>query len=96
MESLQCSECSFCFSIYLVLSSNAILSHQHFHDLVVVIVCLFIIFGCGLHKDDYEQAQHGKRKSGGRNDIESVRRFRTPEELGLRGSGRVVGVGKSD
>ncbi|KAF7674625.1 hypothetical protein GT037_007385 [Alternaria burnsii] len=61
-----------------------------------VIVCLFIIFGCGLHKDDYEQAQHGKRKSGGRNDIESVRRFRTPEELGLRGSGRVVGVGKSD
>ncbi|KAG9194283.1 hypothetical protein G6011_04318 [Alternaria panax] len=68
-----------------------------------VIVCLFIIFGCGWHKDDYEQAQHGKRKSGGgggggggRNDIEAVRRFMTPEELGLRGSGRVVGVGKSD
>jgi hypothetical protein len=67
-----------------------------------VVVCLFIIFGCGWHKDDYEQAQHGKRKSGsgkgswGGNDIESVRRFMAPEELGIRGSGKVVGIGKSD
>jgi hypothetical protein len=67
-----------------------------------VVVCLFIIFGCGWHKDDYERAQHGKRKSSsgkgtwGGHDIEAVRRFKTPEELGLRGSGRVVGVGKSD
>jgi hypothetical protein len=65
-----------------------------------VLVCMFCIFGCGWHEDDYERAQHGKRSSGkgawGGNDIEAVRRFMTPEELGLRGSGRVVGVGKSD
>jgi hypothetical protein len=67
-----------------------------------VVVCMFCIFGCGWYKDDYERAQHGKRKGGsgkgtwGGNDIESVRKFMTPEELGLRDSGRVVGVGKSD
>jgi hypothetical protein len=67
-----------------------------------VVVCLFVILACGWHKDDYEQAQSGKRRSsgkgsgGGWGDVEAARRFRSPEELGLRGSGRVVGVGKSD
>lgn len=67
-----------------------------------VILCVFCIFGCGWQNDDYERAQHGKRSSGkrsgtwGGNDVEKARRFRTPEELGLRSSGKVVGVGKSD
>jgi hypothetical protein len=67
-----------------------------------VVVCLFVIFGCGWHKDDYVQAQQGKRRSsgkgsgGGWGDVEAARRFRSPEELGLRGSGKVVGVGKRD
>jgi hypothetical protein len=65
-----------------------------------VVVCLFVIFACGWRKDDYEKAQSGKRRSSGKGsswgDVEAARRFRSPEELGLRGSGRVVGVGKSD
>lgn len=69
-----------------------------------VVVCLFVIFGCGWCSDnDYEIAQHGKRKSSssakgvwGGKDVEAARRFMSPEELGLRGSGKVVGVGKSD
>jgi hypothetical protein len=71
-----------------------------------IVVCLFCIFGFGWHKDDYAEAQHGKRRSSGRsgsgkgawggNDVEAARRFKSPEELGLRGSGRVVRVGKSD
>ena len=54
---------------------------------------------CGwCNENDYEIAQHGKKSkhsTGGR-DIEAARRFLSPEELGLRGSGKVVGVGKSD
>ncbi|KAF1939711.1 hypothetical protein EJ02DRAFT_513657 [Clathrospora elynae] len=69
-----------------------------------VVVCMFVIFSCGWHKDEYEQAQGKKKKSGSTkgsgnwsgNDIEMARKFRSPEELGLRGGGRVVGVGKSD
>ncbi|EUC51145.1 hypothetical protein COCMIDRAFT_31701 [Bipolaris oryzae ATCC 44560] len=67
-----------------------------------VLVCLFVIFGCGWwNENDYEIAQHGKKNkssgSGGRaKDVEAARRFLSPEELGLRGSGRVIGVGKSD
>ena len=64
-----------------------------------VVICLFCIFGCGLGKDEYESAQHGKRRGGARgakSDVERGKgRFLSAEELGLRG-GRVVGVGKSD
>ncbi|KNG45446.1 hypothetical protein TW65_07696 [Stemphylium lycopersici] len=69
-----------------------------------VLVCLFVIFGCGWwNEDDYEIAQHGKKNKNsstsgakgvwGGKDIEAARRFMSPEELGVRGSGRVVGVG---
>lgn len=68
-----------------------------------VVICLFCIFGFGWHKDEYERAQHGKRRSSGRgsgswgtNDVEKARRFKSAEELGLRSGGKVVGVGKSD
>lgn len=66
-----------------------------------IVVCLFVIFGCGwCNENDYEIAQHGKKSkhsTGGRGrDVEAARRFLSPEELGLRGSGKVVGVGKSD
>ena len=67
-----------------------------------VVVCLFCIFACGWHDDDYEKAQYRKKKTGGSKgawagrDVETARRFMSPEELGLRGSGTVVGVGKSD
>ncbi|KAF2126833.1 hypothetical protein P153DRAFT_433340 [Dothidotthia symphoricarpi CBS 119687] len=61
-----------------------------------VVICLFCIFGWGFWKDEYEQAQHGKRRGGSGNDVEKARRFRSAEELGLRGGGNVVGVGKSD
>lgn len=60
------------------------------------LICLFCIFGWGFWKGEYEQAQHGKRRSGGVNDIEQAKRFKSAEELGLRNGGRVVGVGKSD
>jgi hypothetical protein len=65
-----------------------------------VIVCLVIIFACDCCTDEYEQAQHGKargekkrQKSG---DVEMGRRFKSAEELGLLGKGRVVGIGKRD
>jgi hypothetical protein len=65
-----------------------------------VILCLFCIFGCGLGRDEYESAQHGKKRSSGkgmRNDMERGKgRFLSAEELGLRSGGRVVGVGKAD
>jgi hypothetical protein len=64
-----------------------------------VLLCLFCIFGCGLGQDEYESAQHGKRRSSGkgsRNDVERGKgKFLSAEELGIRG-GRVVGVGKAD
>lgn len=65
-----------------------------------VVVCIFCIFGCDFCSDEYEQAQHGKTRtektrtrSG---DLETGRRFKSPEELGLMSRGRVIGVGKSD
>lgn len=68
-----------------------------------VVVCLFCIFGCDWCSDDYEKAQHGKarkdkRRSSGRSgDLEMGKgRFKSAEELGLLGRGKVVGVGKSD
>ncbi|KAL6711425.1 hypothetical protein ACN47E_004359 [Coniothyrium glycines] len=68
-----------------------------------IVMIIFVIFACGWNKDDYRQAQHGKRKgvsrgSGtwGANDVEKARRFRSAEELGIRSGGTVVGVGKSD
>jgi len=65
-----------------------------------VLLCLFCIFGCGLGKDEYESAQHGKRRGGGKggwNDVERGKgRFLSAEELGLRVGGRIVGVGKAD
>ena len=69
---------------------------------VFVGVVVLVVLGCGWHKDDYERAQHGKRGGGrgsgpwGANDVEKARRFRSAEELGIRSSARVVGVGKSD
>jgi hypothetical protein len=73
---------------------------------VLVLVC---IFGWSFWEDDYEKAQHGKRRmsraavsgSGswkGR-DVELGQgkgRFLSAEELGIGGRGRVVGMGKSD
>ncbi|KAF2709927.1 hypothetical protein K504DRAFT_466382 [Pleomassaria siparia CBS 279.74] len=64
-----------------------------------VVVCLFIVFGWGLGQDDYEKAQVGKAKGSKRrqrSDVESAGRFKSPEELGLLGRARVVGIGKSD
>lgn len=71
-----------------------------------VVVCLICIFGWGFWEDDYERAQHGKhnrtrsRGSGSwKADVETGRakgRFKSAEELGLMGRGRVVGMGKSD
>ncbi|KAH8724059.1 hypothetical protein GQ44DRAFT_618875 [Phaeosphaeriaceae sp. PMI808] len=69
-----------------------------------VVVCLFIIFGCGFGGDEYEQAQHGKHRSSNKGsgnwaglDVEKARgKFLSAEELGLRGGGRLVGVAKSD
>ncbi|KAF1831146.1 hypothetical protein BDW02DRAFT_557512 [Decorospora gaudefroyi] len=66
---------------------------------VVVVLALFCVVGLG-GRDDYVVAQQGKRRKGGGGsaDLEAVggRRFLGPEELGVRGGGRVVGVGKSD
>lgn len=66
-----------------------------------VVVCLVCIFGCDFWSDDYEKAQHGKargeKKRGRSTDLEMGRRhFKSAEELGLLGRGRVVGLGKSD
>ncbi|KAJ4305749.1 hypothetical protein N0V90_001280 [Kalmusia sp. IMI 367209] len=74
---------------------------------VFVAVCLICVFGWGFWEDDYERAQQGKqrRKSSvrsgknGRVDVETGRakgRFRSAEELGLRATGQVVGIGKRD
>ncbi|KAF1849363.1 uncharacterized protein K460DRAFT_365245 [Cucurbitaria berberidis CBS 394.84] len=69
----------------------------------IIVICLFCIFGFGWHKDEYERAQHRKRRSSAResgtwggNDVEKARKFRSAEELGLRSGARVVGVGKAD
>ncbi|PSN65833.1 hypothetical protein BS50DRAFT_635044 [Corynespora cassiicola Philippines] len=71
-----------------------------------VVVCLFCIFGCGWCEDEYASAQHGKKRRGGSGgggggwgDVEKGKgkgRFLSPEELGIVGRGRIVGVGKSD
>lgn len=66
-----------------------------------VVLCLFLVFGCGCFSgDEYERAQSGKRRGGGgvMGDVERGKgRFLSAEELGLvRGQGRVVGVGKKD
>lgn len=63
---------------------------------VFVVICTFCILGCGFWDDEYEKAQHGKKRVGGGNDVEKARRFRSAEELGFRGGGKVVGIGKSD
>ncbi|KAF2740186.1 hypothetical protein EJ04DRAFT_425246 [Polyplosphaeria fusca] len=69
---------------------------------IFVVLCLFCIFGCDLCGDEYEKAQHGKKrkKSWPNNDLEHGKgKFRSAEELGLLGrglGGQVVGVGKSD
>lgn len=70
--------------------------------MLFVVVCIIVIFGCDPCADEYEQAQHGKssgkksrRQHSG--DVETGGlRFKTPEELGLLGKGRVVGIGKRD
>lgn len=66
-----------------------------------VVLCLFLVFGCGcLSGDEYERAQSGKRRGGGgMGDVERGKgRFLSAEELGLArgGEGRVVGVGKRE
>ena len=66
------------------------------------IICLFCIFGCDMFQDDYEKAQNGKaredRRRGRSVDVEcgQASHFRSAEELGLLGRGKVVGVGKRD
>lgn len=66
-----------------------------------VVVCLFCIFGCDMCQDDYEKAQSGKargeRRRKSKGDLETGKVvFRSAEELGLMGRGKVVGLGKSD
>jgi len=74
-----------------------------------VILVLVCIFGWSFWADDYEKAQHGKRRmskaavSGSASwkgrDIELGQgkgKFLSAEELGIGGRGRVVGMGKSD
>ena len=69
-----------------------------------VVLCLFCIFGWGFWRSEYHQAQVGKgispRRTAARwvgNDVERARgRFLSPHELGMRTTGMVVGVGKSD
>lgn len=63
-----------------------------------VVVCLVCIFGWGFWEDEYEKSQHGKRRrTRSRGDVEMAKgRFRSAEELGLMGRGRVIGVAKSD
>lgn len=73
-----------------------------------VALVLLCIFGWSFWEDDYEKAQHGKRRMSkaaangntwkGR-DVESLQakaRFLSADELGIGGRGRVVGMGKSD
>jgi hypothetical protein len=60
---------------------------------LVVAICALCISGLGLFQDDYQQAQARKVKTG---DEERRVGFRGPEELGLLGRGRVIGIGKSD
>ncbi len=54
-------------------------------------ICLCCFFALGLHRDEYDMAQKGKkrRKDGtwGSIDVEKARRFMAPEELGLRSGG---------
>jgi hypothetical protein len=69
-----------------------------------IVVCLFCIFGWGFWRGEYQQAQVGKGTTPPRtaarwvgNDVERARgRFLSPQELGMRTSGMVVGVGKTD
>ncbi|KAH7380417.1 hypothetical protein DE146DRAFT_671398 [Phaeosphaeria sp. MPI-PUGE-AT-0046c] len=64
-----------------------------------VVLCLFLVFGCGCFGgDEYEQAQSGKKRGGAMNDVERGKgRFLSADELGIRGvGGRVVGVGKRE
>jgi hypothetical protein len=74
-----------------------------------VVIVLLCIFGFSFWEDDYEKAQHGKRRmsrastrgsvSWKRSDVELGQgkgRFLSAEELGIGGRGRVVGMGKSD
>lgn len=60
---------------------------------LVVVVCALCVAGFNLFQDDYQQAQAQKVKGG---DEERRVGFRGPEELGLLGRGRVIGIGKSD
>ncbi|KAF2652779.1 hypothetical protein K491DRAFT_604169 [Lophiostoma macrostomum CBS 122681] len=66
-------------------------------------VCLLCIFGADwCCPDEYERAQSGKRRGGASGNGQGgagrlmQMQFKTPEELGLLGRGKVVGVGKSD
>ena len=77
---------------------------------VFVVVCLLCIFGAEYCcPDEYEAAQSGKGKyrRSSRGDEEwgalggvgkrvGGMQFKTPEELGLLGRGRIVGLGKRD
>ncbi|KAH7132644.1 hypothetical protein B0J11DRAFT_522195 [Dendryphion nanum] len=66
-----------------------------------IVVCLFCIFGCDFCKDDYEKAQSGKargeRRKKSKSDLETGKIiFKSAEELGLMGRGKLVGLGKND
>ncbi|KAF2269921.1 hypothetical protein CC78DRAFT_529082 [Lojkania enalia] len=65
---------------------------------VFMVVCMLCILSLEWWQDDYKKAQTGKRrKSSGKRDVEMGKlQFKSPEELGLLGRGRVVGLGKSD
>jgi hypothetical protein len=70
--------------------------------ILFLIVCIVCLFGCNPCADEYEQAQHGKssgkkKRRHHSGDVETGGlRFKSAEELGLLGKGRVVGIGKSD
>jgi hypothetical protein len=62
-----------------------------------VVLCLFCIFGFGgFGGDEYERAQHGKKRGMGTDAEKGKGRFLSAEELGLRSGAKIVGVGKSD
>lgn len=74
-----------------------------------VVLCVISIFSFDFCRDDYEKAQSGKGMAkvkakararvakGRRSDVETGKMvFRSAEELGLVGRGKVIGLGKSD
>jgi hypothetical protein len=69
-----------------------------------VVICVAAVLGWDWYSGDYEKAQSrkGRSRSGGSGgwtgtDVEKAKgRFLSASELGMRGTGNVVGIGKSD